>query len=262
MLQKTNNIQTPDDFKQFLCSLFLWVNERPDEQKYSFKIENGTVHYTIRVWNRNRTVDLHKTDERYKQDDPRRYEQLFSISFYGLRKLIVILRRFDTAAFINELLNNKITAGKLKRYDCILTPMEKETFDKYDIVAVKKKAAGNRYKINKNFNPLLLAKEWLQVEEALIHPSSMFLVHRYKRGRLVMNGQVFKVPGAHGSRSFIYFSPKLFKLMGRSSINLFNEALALIEFGNKENVMNFLNRKMPTILSRNRSLSLNLSRNE
>lgn len=236
-----------EDLKKLLSTFFLWINEMPDDHKYTFKFEEGKIHYTIRIWSKKREVDLHKTDESFPQGNPDRYKTLFRISFFSIGRILVSLKGIDFEAFGRSLLKSKIKVGKLKKYDCVLVPLD-EKHPIYDqLLITTKKKSGKKYRLNANVD-FVGALSWIMPEDALIHSVKCFTVFRYKKGRWIMNGHVYRFPGAgvHGERSFIYFSHKMFKDLRKSSGLLLYNILSKIEFYNKEKILETFKKYLPS----------------
>lgn len=233
-----------DSFKNFAAKFFIWINEHPEFQKFSFNIGDPTYHYTFRIWNDKREIDLHRTNENLTKGDPNYYQTLFRISFFSLGRIIVFLKQFDADSFVKTMFKNKINSGKLKRYNCVLIPLDSKNTDYEKIYISKKKKDKNRIKLNKEFDFSNFVIP-ITPEEGLSHPVCCFMVLKYKRGRWLMNGSVYRFPNTniHGKRSFVFFSPSLHKELKKSYKLLLLNILDKIEFYNKENVVAFLKEK-------------------
>lgn len=238
--------ETPEELKKLLSAFFLWINEMPDDLKYTFKFEEGKIHYTIRIWSKKREIDLHRTDENLPQGNPERYKTIFRISFFSIGRILVSLKQIDFESFGRSLLKSKIKVGKLKKYNCILVPLDQKHPIYEQFLITKRKKSGKKYRLNTEVD-LAGAMQWIMPEDALDHPVRCFMVYRYKRGHLSMNGTVYRFPGAkvHGDRSFIYFSHKMNKDLRKTWGLIIYNTLSKINFYNKEEILGTFRKFLP-----------------
>jgi hypothetical protein len=154
------------------------------------------------------------------------------------------MRKFDYRGFAKGMMQNKIRVGKLKRYKSLLVPIDSSS--SIEFLTVKQKRSGKRYRVKKNFDIFENMKA-IEVEDGLDHPIKCHMVIQYRRGCWRLNGHVYRFPGAsfHGSRSFVYFSPKANKKLRRDFMENLMEAIRYINFKNKEKVFHDLCEKYP-----------------
>lgn len=239
-----------DEFKRIASILFLWINTLPDTAKLTFKIDDSNFHYTIRVWKKERFIDLHKTDESYPVGDLNRYSPICRISFFGIGRVLVGLKNLDHEHFFMRMLKSKITVGKLKRYRCVLYPLDQREDQMQTIFKIKKKRSGTKVKFDKDLDLSVLGT-FIPPEDALNHPVKAFMVWRVKKGCLLKNGFVYRLPlnKFHGDRSFVYFSPKLEREFMKMGSIVFRIALTQIKFNDPDSLPPFV-KKLLSGLSR------------
>lgn len=235
-------------FDEFIKNFFIWVNEKPELEKYTFHLGNPEHHYTIRVWNNKREVDLHLTNEKLNKDDPNKYKTLFKISFYSLKKILVLLKQLDYPKLFNSILNNKISVGKLNQYKCLLIPINPDDPKFNEIYKQKKGKNSNRIKLNKDFDFLNLLSQPITPEDGLNNISGSFMVLRRKKmGVFTSNGFVYRlnIGNLHGSRTYLYFSKSHMKNFKKSIGTLLYNILSKVEFENKKIVLNQITEILP-----------------
>ena len=168
------------------------------------------------------------------------------MSFFSIGRILVGLKNIYYIAFGKSLLKNKITVGKLKKYNCVLVPLDTKHPIYEHFLITKKKKSGKKYRLNADtdFSSALTS---IMPEEGLTHPVHCFTVYRYRRGSWVMNGHVYRFPGSklHGERSFIYFSHKMNKDIGKTFGLVLYNTLSKMEFYPKEEVLKTFKKYLP-----------------
>lgn len=242
-----------DKLQKLLATFFLWINHEPREKKFVFKLEEGKIHFTFRIWEDTREVDLHRTDENYPQGDPKRHTPFFRISYFSIGRILVAMKRLQIEKMGHFLFRNQITVGKLKRHQSILVPLRQEhaVFDNF--LRIQPRKSGKKVvRLNSQIDLSKLV-EIVMPEDALQHPIRSFTVYQYRRGRIRMRGHVYRYPETkvHGERSFVYFSKDMHrKLMKGFGVTMY-EVLKAINFQNKEKVLQFMRNHLLNTYFRN-----------
>ncbi len=250
--------------QELLSAFFLWVNKDTAKQKYVFKFERGKVHYTIRIWNDDRTLDFHRTDENFPIGDPKRHEQFFRISFYSIARVLVALKNSGFEQMLPRLmLRSKINVGKLKRNNSLLVPLDPNNAAFDGFIKVFPRPSGQKSIRLNALQDFSSVNEFVWPEDALSHPVQSFTVYQFRRGFFRMRGHVYRYPNSklHGHRSFIYFTNEMRRNWMKQSALLFYQILKSIHFQNKEKVLNYMQDQLLETYMRNHPLVKNANRN-
>lgn len=212
-----------------LTKLFFYVQNNPGAEKYTFKSLELNVHYTIRFWSRNKTVELHKKNEVTGE-----YHKYFEISFFKLLLFFKRLERIQKYYVVEFFLKRKINVGKLKKYNCYLHPLNQYADSNPELLKITRN--GRQLRLNKNFdfNNLIQSIKFIEPEQIKNYKEEVFFVYRYKRGQLIYQGFIYKLPQIKGlcfisKRDFSNYNKLLM-------VAVFNLA-AKINFENKNELL-------------------------
>lgn len=208
--------------------LFLFVQQTPGAEKISFNSLELGAHYTIRFWSKKKTVDLHKTNEVTGH-----HETLFEISTFRLLLLLGRLQRIQQFLTKEIWLSHTINPGKLKKYDCFLFDLNNPDITQEDILKI---SGGKRLRLNKNLNFDKLTEKMELLPPDILHSrkEGMFMVYRFKRGRLLMQGMIFKIPQL--KRNY-FITIKDFNLTSKLTMIAIYNLASQINFDKKEEVL-------------------------
>ena len=214
-----------------LQKLFLFVQQTPGAEKVSFNSFELGAHYTIRFWSGKKTVDLHKTNEVTGH-----HETLFEISTFRLLLLLGRLQRVQEFLTKEIWLDNKINPGKLKKYNCHLFDLNDKNITQEDILKI---SGGKRMRLSKILSLFELSKKMELLPPDILHSRNegMFMVYRFKRGRLLMQGMIFKIPQLNGN---YFITTKDFNLTSKLTMIAVYNLASQVNFDNKDAVLALL----------------------
>lgn len=212
-------------FSEELTKLFFYVQNNPGVEKYTFKSLEPNVHYTIRFWSRNKTIELHKKNEITGE-----YHKYFEISFFKFLlffKRLEIIQKYHVVEFF---LHRKINTGKLKKFKCYLYPLKQYADENPQML--KKTRNGRQLKLNKNFgfNNLIQNIKFIDPDEIKNYKEEVFFVYRLKKENLIYQGFIYKLPQIKG----LYF-------ISKREFSIYNKTLMVTIF-NLLSKMNFKNK--------------------
>lgn len=215
-------------FKE-LNKLFFYVQNNPDAEKYTFKSLDPNIHYTIRFWSRNKTIELHKKNELTSE-----YYKYFEISIFKFLLFVKRLERYQQYHTLEFFLKKKINIGKLKKYKCVLYPLNQHADANPKILKITRK--GRQIRINKNFdfNSFMQNVQFIEPDEINNYNEEVFFVYRYKKGQWLYQGFIYKLPQI---KSLYFVSKRDFNNYSKTlMVAAFNLAIK-IDFENKNELL-------------------------
>lgn len=227
-----NSILDPE-FIKTLERLFLFVQTKPGAEKISFKSFKIDEHYTIRYWSRKKTVDLHRTNELTNEK-----VTIFEISTFRLLLLVGRVNRVQEFLTKEIWLKRKVNPGKLKRCKCILVDLNDEDIRQEDFLKV---AGGKKLRFKKGFDPIEISERLNYFSPDILKERShgIFSVLKYKSGRWLYEGLVFKVPNHKGSH---FVTKKAFNLQSKLTMVAIYNLTSQVSFDKKEEVVAYLRK--------------------
>lgn len=214
-----------------LQKLFLFVQQTPGAEKISFNSFELGAHYTIRFWSRKKTIDLHKTNEITGDR-----ETLFEISTFRLLLLLGRLQRVQQFLTQEIWLDHKINPGKLKKYNCLLFDLNDKSISQEDVLKIN---GGKKLRFSRGLNLFELSKKMEALSPDILHTRNegMFMVYRFKRGRWLMQGMIFKIPQLKGN---YFITIKDFNLTSKLTMIAIYNLASQVNFDNKDAVLTVL----------------------
>lgn len=220
-----------------LPNFFFYTQDKPGIEKYTFKLGNGNVHYTLIYVAKKKVFDFHKKDEtiiKTEVDDPYyNFFEMSSFKFFRLLRKLGIVQEYLAKELI---LQNKINIGKLKRNKCWLMQLESNNYST-DVFNIKRN--GRELKLNKNFNFEELINEinLMRPDEIQNIDCNALSVYKYKKGTLFFQGFIYKFKNQKG---LFFWSKKNINYYSKSVMVSTLNLLGQISFKNKERLLTHL----------------------
>jgi len=229
-------------------NFFLWFGNKSGRGKITIGTDEDGSHYTLLIDEVKRVINIHKTYE--GKNRPKKYEQIFEMSFFTFRRFIVLYKRTDLNLLEKYWLAKRINIGKLKRHDTILFPMvEDEGFAK-NFVDIRR---SRKIKLRREIplEPLLTIQKF--PDEIPDCKESVFWVWSTRRGRMRNQGLIFRHPLDKRERSYFFLTKKNFARYQRdSAITLFN-VLKQLDFKYKNTVIGYMHQTLEERFPKNLS---------
>ena len=228
-------IEIPKTLRPFT----VYFKTNPPNEKLVIKLDKWNVHYTILFGFQSKKLHIHRTTEIHGSSK-KRYKEILTIRHFTIGRILVYCKYNFPFLYQNYFLNNTINLGKLKKYNCVLLPMEcnKEEFSGC-IVSRK-----NKIRLAKEFDipdpeRLFLDPDWI-----LECGSKAFMVYRIKNRKLVWQGSIYKKPHRPHARSFYFLSKKNMKLFAKEQAILIYRILQSVRFKGKKRILDDMERSI------------------
>jgi hypothetical protein len=208
--------------------LFLYFNDTPSKEKIVIGgIEPG-IHYTMQLGTSSKLLDIHKTNEITGE-----HITLFTIKHYSLIRLFARFKPIMFFLYKKYWLSQKINIGKLKKYDCVLMPLNVEESEVHYFLRINKKK--RTIKPPLKFDIENISKLMLFPEEILNHTEAGFKVYSQSNGKLL--GMAIKNPLEPRAKSLYFISKKNFNLYNRDQMFSIFNLLFKTNFQGKGDIM-------------------------
>lgn len=184
-IEDDNHIVFPEPARHF----FVAIRDNPGGEKMVIGLTQ-TTHLTIHFGMKSKVLDVHYTDERFHIGDERRHKTLLEIPHEYLKPLAHHLDNILMPKLLACYTKQRINLGKLGRHHCILSRMTGDDLNNSEWVSIKKK----RVKLARSFSNRSLNNLLCRPQELPPVPSSHYMVHSIKHGKLIPQGFIWFPP--------------------------------------------------------------------
>lgn len=233
-----------------LEKLFYFYN--PDEELKKVVVggllDEKHKHLTLRIWNKERKVDLHINDESLPKGHPDKYFTIFEITFDKLKELVKEMEKFDLSIF-KHFFEETITVGRLRRSNSYLQTISDDLNNAKRYFKLKSNGRRGKFKRDLKFHDVEDLLFW--PEDVIDHEKGAFLAYRIKKGKHLLNGYVYRFPIHAGTSKFIFVSKRKMNKFQSQVMQFACTAIEKVDFKNKEYVVmelrNMLSRRFSQI---------------
>jgi hypothetical protein len=211
---------------------FLWFGNKPGLNKITLNAGEHGHHYTLLCNERERIINIHKTDERKKGKE--KYEQLFDISFFAFLRFVVMFNQANLILIRKYWAGRRINTGKLHRHNLIFWPVvEGKNFEDVFIDTKRKR----KWRLKKEISLNFLEGYCLFPDELHASQHKLFCAYSNRKGRCKLQGLIFKNSAIENSQSFIFLSKNDLNCYQKKTATALFHILNNLDFKNKGEVL-------------------------
>lgn len=185
---------------EILSKGYLQVGNIPNNEKVVIG-HGGDHHHTIHFGFKSGILDFHKT-----YHDERPQETLFEIRHFTLARLLAKFNNRMRRAYYAYWFSIQINIGKLKKNNCFLNPITTDESQAKDLVEITR--SGKRFRFKKEMSFEKFADKWMVPEQLENAAPGAYLVYKWRRGCLILQGIIIKHESQKPTRSFAFCSMK------------------------------------------------------
>jgi hypothetical protein len=217
-----------------LPDFFVNITDKPGKEKITIGPIDFGKHLTFHFGTKSKTFDIHIKDEINNT-----YETIITIRYFSLYRLYALIKN-DVSELINNTYSNHINLGKLRRYDCFLQPlMLNDTTTKI----IKTNSNQNKYKFKKAISVNELTGLFIDLND--IDPNcESFIVYKFRKGKPIFNGMIFKRIDKETQNGFIYLSRKRVNQLRIGILKIFLENIVKLKNVESEKLVHSLSKKI------------------
>lgn len=195
-------------------------------EKIIIKLNNRYEHYTIHLGTRSKTLDIHKTIE---SPNSKSYDTIFRVKHFTICRIILSFR--DIPTILENSVVKKVNPGFLRKYKLIASVADKDHPEHTKILKHHKKK--NKIKLSESLlDTDTLDEIYKEINTELDNGS--FMVWKYKKKHLSMNGLLIVGTTKSEQKAFFYINKKRLKGFSKTIIKRAIDILKKSNFGNED----------------------------
>lgn len=226
------------DLPREMHPFYLYTNSNPSEVTFVFNGDWSYTHYTIK-YRIGKELDIHRTIQ-FPGSRRKKYIPLVKIPQFTLGRILVYLNHNLPKLSHLYLLSNTINLGKLKKYNCLLFPLECGEDHFSDMVISK----GKKIRFAKGITVTNPDHLFIEPDDVLLCKSQAFILYRVQKGRLRLQGYIYKHPHRPESRKFFFVPTNTMFQFAKAQMHLFTQILHRVNFEGKEMLLVKLKEEM------------------